>query len=71
MSNHKDNQQPVVVLANKTKEEISYINLLLSNKTVLTSFIKENGIKGWPTTNWADGKKTSYLKFYQGNVIGE
>lgn len=71
MSNRKNQEQPIVALANKTEEQISYNNLLLSNKEVLASFIKENGIKGWPTTNWTNGRKTLYLKFYQGNVISE
>ena len=67
----KNNEEPIVALPNKTREEISYNYKLLSDKDTLKEFLVQNGIKGWPRTNWdVNQGHSSYLKFWDGNFIG-
>lgn len=66
-------EEPIASVPNKTDAEKAYNNLLMANREVFSNFLKENGIKGWPTTNWDNQNsfhRPSFLKFWQGNVIG-
>ncbi len=66
------NNEPILILPNKTPAEVSYNNLLISDKGTFVAFLKANGIKGWPTTNWDDPKNrhSGFLKFWENGVIG-
>jgi hypothetical protein len=70
------NEEPIVILPNRTDSERLYNHKLLTDKETLMAFLKSNEIKGWPTTNRdnpAHYHQNSYggsLKFWDGYFIG-
>lgn len=68
----KTNIEPDAALPSKSDSEKIANRKLLMSKTDLVNFLKENNIRGWPTTNWDNNPSfhSNFLKFWEGNFIG-